>query len=1038
MNRKLRPIYDALDARNYKLSLKLCTAALQKTDAPLIKALKAVTLERLGRPEDALTLCREVKDNLRPPADDQLLNTLMMVFKATGCTDEGTSCLERAYEQEADNEELAHFLFGNYLRAQEHQKAQQLSMRMHKQFSAGTQRYVYWAVTCMLLQTPAEPPSEFCGEGGEGGEAAEATPTATKQLALAAAMLKRVSEQGKLRNEAELRLYLEVLVRQAKYQGPEVASVQVALLESHGKIMCAAEERLSLQASLHETLGKWREARLLWSELLSQHAADDWEAHQGLVRCVLEEERSAEGKGSEARAEVAVPAARAVAEAPRGKHLRLRGPWLAELDLEAGLVKHDPARGGGALRTALAAYFGRFSSKPSCFLDAAPYLAALAALGPAEPGALFAEPQLARAHALPPPAPPSLEWVRAFISACEWRLGLGCEAAAPAELRWEMARQWLQTYDHHRPLSADLDVREFGHADRLALLAAELCVGCPASEWSCRQLGEGDNQLPLGGLLRAVLGLQLASSASPHNFQLSLALMQGLLCMGAVEGALQLYNRCAVKHVQLETLTFVALPAMAQVGGAAQAAGPMAAAARFRRDGMQDMQEAVGLAFRSDNYVQAAEMAAPGPNPNPHPHPHPNPHPNPNLKPDPNPDSDQAAEMATFQHSIERSWWRRLLETLELLPRLAADAANAASLRATLAQAAVLDTDVTPAALAALPRLLDLNVFETRLPPGMRGGGLRLLRLAWLPRRVLLLRLLRHALAGEADEMAAAESALGKACAAATAATAAAATATPGGAPGGGKAAAAAAAAAGAGAGACLGGEADEPWVALLAMSRVAVLLSQLLAITDGGAAAEAEPPATQQAKLRAELLSQVEAYSCALVAQCTALHEALGAAGGFAPAPLRAATHLLSLQLPCLCVLQQRWAQQLPAQPKRKKKGEDKAGEDKAGEDKAEQEAPPQPAEPADLRGALRAASARVAASLAELQEGVGTPEPMVCAVLREAPLREHLGGSEAAQQAHQHVLDALLAAGKTSVATLGAALKHAIAALRQTSKQL
>ena len=243
----------------------------------------------------------------------------------------------------------------------------------------------------------------------------------------------------------------------------------------------------------------------------------------------------------------------------------------------------------------------------------------------------------------------------------------------------------------------------------------------------------------------------------------------------------------------------------------------------------------------------------------------------------------------------------------------------------------------------------------------------------------------------------------------------------------GGKAAAAAAAAA-----ACLGGEADEPWAALLSMGRVTVLLSQLLAITEGGAAAEAEPPPTQQAEqqaeLQAELLSQVEAYSHALVAQCAALREALGAAGGFAPAPLRSATHLLGLQLPCLCVLQQRWAQQLPAQPKRKK----------TGEDKAEEEAPPQPAEPTDLRGALRAASARVAAALAELQEGVGAPEPMACAVLREAPLREHLGGSGAAQQAHQHVLDVLLAAGKTSVATLGTALKHAIAALRQTSKQL
>ena len=42
--------------------------------------------------------------------------------------------------------------------------------------------------------------------------------------------------------------------------------------------MCAAEERLSRQAALHEGAGGWREARRLWSELLTQHAADDWEA----------------------------------------------------------------------------------------------------------------------------------------------------------------------------------------------------------------------------------------------------------------------------------------------------------------------------------------------------------------------------------------------------------------------------------------------------------------------------------------------------------------------------------------------------------------------------------------------------------------------------------------------------------------------------------------------------------------------------------------------------------------------------------------
>ena len=53
--RKLRTIYDALDAHNFKQSLKLCDAALKKAaDTSMVKALKAVTLERMGRTEEGL------------------------------------------------------------------------------------------------------------------------------------------------------------------------------------------------------------------------------------------------------------------------------------------------------------------------------------------------------------------------------------------------------------------------------------------------------------------------------------------------------------------------------------------------------------------------------------------------------------------------------------------------------------------------------------------------------------------------------------------------------------------------------------------------------------------------------------------------------------------------------------------------------------------------------------------------------------------------------------------------------------------------
>lgn len=45
----------------------------------MVKTLKAHALERLGRTEEALDLCREVK--ARRPADDVVLSTLVMTFK---------------------------------------------------------------------------------------------------------------------------------------------------------------------------------------------------------------------------------------------------------------------------------------------------------------------------------------------------------------------------------------------------------------------------------------------------------------------------------------------------------------------------------------------------------------------------------------------------------------------------------------------------------------------------------------------------------------------------------------------------------------------------------------------------------------------------------------------------------------------------------------------------------------------------------------------------------------------------------------------
>jgi len=149
--RKVGAIYDALDAQNFKQAIKLCDAALKKSSSPLIKALKALSLHKSGRSDEGLALCRDVAANLQEDgADGPVLNTLMMVFKATGNAQEGTACYARAYQLDPTNEELARQLFVGYLRSEAYAEAQQLALRLYKQL--GAKRYLLWAVTGLLLQ----------------------------------------------------------------------------------------------------------------------------------------------------------------------------------------------------------------------------------------------------------------------------------------------------------------------------------------------------------------------------------------------------------------------------------------------------------------------------------------------------------------------------------------------------------------------------------------------------------------------------------------------------------------------------------------------------------------------------------------------------------------------------------------------------------------------------------------------------------------------------------------------------------------------
>lgn len=82
--RKIKPIYDAIDARNYKGALKLCNQFLTKEKGSdhqkqIVSVLKAYALERSGKKDDALDICKQVKSSV--PTDENVLYTLSQTLK---------------------------------------------------------------------------------------------------------------------------------------------------------------------------------------------------------------------------------------------------------------------------------------------------------------------------------------------------------------------------------------------------------------------------------------------------------------------------------------------------------------------------------------------------------------------------------------------------------------------------------------------------------------------------------------------------------------------------------------------------------------------------------------------------------------------------------------------------------------------------------------------------------------------------------------------------------------------------------------------
>lgn len=268
--RRVRPIWDAIDSRQFKNALKHCTPLLSKyPNSPYALALKALVLERMGKAEEAFSVCLNAKELLYTNdsvlIDDLTLSTLQIVFQRLDHLDMATSCYEYACGKFPTNLDLMMGLFNCYVREYSFVKQQQIAIKMYK--IVGEERFLLWAVCSIQLQV-------LCGNGGE------------KLLLLAEGLLKKHIASHSLHEPEALIVYISLLEQQSKY-----GDALELLTGKFGSLIMTEVDRLRLQGRLLARGGDYAAATSIFQKVL-ELCPDDWECFLHYLGCLLEDDGS--------------------------------------------------------------------------------------------------------------------------------------------------------------------------------------------------------------------------------------------------------------------------------------------------------------------------------------------------------------------------------------------------------------------------------------------------------------------------------------------------------------------------------------------------------------------------------------------------------------------------------------------------------------------------------------------------------------------------------------------------------------------------
>lgn len=584
--RRVRPIWDAIDSRQFKNALKLLTSLLSKyPKSPYALALKALIHERMGKPDEALTVCLDAKELLYKDdsslMDDLTLSTLQIVFQRLDHLDLATGCYAHACGRFPNNLELMMGLFNCYVREYSFVKQQQTAIKMYK--LAGEERFLLWAVCSIQLQV-------LCDKSGE------------KLLLLAEGLLKKHIASHSMHEPEALMVYISLLEQQSKYKD----ALEV-LSGSLGSLLVIEVDKLRIQGRLLARARDYSAAVDVYKKIL-ELSPDDWECFLQYLGCLFEDDsmwkffddidqihptKNIECKFSHLTEEMfdsrISSASELVQKLQRDtENSNLRGPHLAEIEIEKRKFLYGKKNDSELLKSLLQ-YFLKFGHLACYASDVEAFLHVL----PPHKKAEFVGMLVENADSVSASATTVLGQTTTILKVQEltgniFVLPLGEIEASAVKL--------AKLYCQNLPLSKDLDPQESMFGEELLSLISNMLVQL---YWRTRDFCY---------LAEAIMVLELGLSIRGHVWQYKILLLHIYSYIGALPLAFERYKALDVKNILTETVSHHILRQMLESPMWVDLNNLLQDYLKFMDDHLKESADLTFLAYRHRNYSKVIEF----------------------------------------------------------------------------------------------------------------------------------------------------------------------------------------------------------------------------------------------------------------------------------------------------------------------------------------------------------------------------------------------------------------------------------------------